>query len=46
MDNGDCLDPEPPQEQAEPWHLSERWLHDSLLYNEWMASTVYKKSFF
>ena len=36
-DTGEYVDPEPVQEHQPPWHISSRWLEDSLQNNEWMV---------
>lgn len=35
-------DPEPAPEHAGAWHVSVRWLRDSLTYNEWMNEEDYE----
>src|SRR4051812_29655574 len=37
-------DPEPMPEHKGPWNVSERWLTDSVLFNEWMNEEDYEIS--
>ncbi|KAJ3016648.1 hypothetical protein HKX48_003925 [Thoreauomyces humboldtii] len=40
--SGEFLDPEPAPQHRGPWHVSTRWLRDSIVHNEWMNEEDYE----